>query len=66
MRRAKNPLVTLERYVDKHKNKSEAAKALGISLPYLSDLLRGRRDFSDDMLARIGLRRESHIVSANE
>jgi plasmid maintenance system antidote protein VapI len=33
------------------------AKQLGISQVYVSDLLNRRRDFSDQMLDRIGLRR---------
>ncbi len=34
-----------------------AAKALGVSPGYVSDLLSGRRDFSEAMLAKLGLRR---------
>ena len=34
-----------------------AAKRLGCSEAYVSDLLRGRRGFSDEMLGKLGLRR---------
>jgi len=35
----------------------DAAKHLGCSAPHVVDLLRGRRRFSDAMLAKLGLRR---------
>lgn len=35
----------------------EAAKRLGCSQVHVSDLLNGRRPFSDGMLAKLGLRR---------
>ena len=40
-----------------HGTQQEAASALGISQQYLSDLLLGRRTFSEAMLAKLGLRR---------
>lgn len=33
------------------------AEQLGCSSVYVSDLVNGRRDFSDQMLAKLGLRR---------
>jgi DNA-binding transcriptional regulator YdaS (Cro superfamily) len=34
-----------------------AAKRLGVSGAYVNDLLHGRREFSDRMLKKLGLRR---------
>lgn len=42
---------------DKFKTQGEAAEALEITPAYLSDLLNHRRDISDNILARLGLRR---------
>lgn len=33
------------------------AKAMGVSEQYLSDMLNGRRDWSEDLLAHIGVER---------
>jgi len=52
-----DPLEALRRFVSKHKTQRAAADALGVSRPYLSDILNGRRDFSDPVLERLGLRR---------
>lgn len=54
--KAVDPIAELERFCKRHRTHAAAAKALGISAPYLSDMLNGRRDFSDAMLARLGLR----------
>jgi len=47
----------LERVVAKHGTQAAAAKALHISQAHISDLLAGRRNFTDGMLAKLGLRR---------
>ena len=60
--KTQSPLDTLERVVSKYRNREEAAKAIGISESYLNDLIHERRDFSDQMLERIGLKREYRIV----
>lgn len=52
-----DPLKTLQAFVEKHKTQAAAAEALGVSRPYLSDIINGRRDFSDPVLERLGLRR---------
>lgn len=52
-----DPLKTLRAFVEKHKTQAAAAEALGVSRPYLSDIINGRRDFSDPVLERLGLRR---------
>lgn len=52
-----DPLDSLRRFVAKHKTQGEAADALEISGAYLSDLLKGRREFSPAILERLGLRR---------
>lgn len=56
-------LELLQRTVAKHKTKRAAAEALGISPPYLHDLLQGKRDLSDKILKRLGLSREITITS---
>lgn len=55
--RTKEPLAVLKSFVSKYPTKRAAAQALDISAPYLTDLLYGRRKFSEAMLAKIGLRR---------
>jgi plasmid maintenance system antidote protein VapI len=51
-----NPLERLEAFVAEHATQRAAAKALRISAPYLTDLLKGRREFSAPILKRLGLR----------
>ena len=51
------PLDALKRFVEKHPTQRDAAAALGISSPYLYDLLNGHRGISDAVLAKLGLRR---------
>jgi hypothetical protein len=55
--REQNPLLILEKYVLKAGNQKKAAAELGISAQYLCDLLAGRREPSDQMLEKLGLRR---------
>ena len=50
-------VVRLRALADKLGSQREAAQALEVSEPYLSDILRGRRRVSDAMLAKLGLRR---------
>lgn len=52
-----DPRGVLYNYVDKYPTQAAAAKALGITPAYLSDLVNGRRDLSDKMLTKLGLRR---------
>lgn len=52
-----SPLAALEAIVAKCETKTQAAKRLGISAPYLRDLLMARRDFSPRMLAKLGFKR---------
>lgn len=59
-----DPLTHLQQFVKRHTTQKAAASALGISGPYLGDLLKGRRDFSDEMLDRLGLTRKTMIVVA--
>lgn len=51
-----DPLSTLKRFVAAHPTQKEAASALGISQPYLFDLLKGNRPFSERMLQELGLK----------
>ena len=52
-----NPIDALQREIAKYPTQRGAAKALGISTAYLSDLVNGRRNVSDAMLVKLGLRR---------
>lgn len=52
-----NALDRLHRFVEKYPTQKEAAKALGIKPAYLSDLVNMRRDLSDTILIKLGLRR---------
>jgi plasmid maintenance system antidote protein VapI len=52
-----NPAERLQAFVAKYPTQRSAAEALEISGPYLSDLLSGRREISDAILARLGLGR---------
>jgi plasmid maintenance system antidote protein VapI len=51
----------LRKFVAQHPTQKAAARALGISEPYLCDLLNGRRLFSTNMLDRLGLERQTTI-----
>ena len=50
-------LQTLRAYVKQCGTQARAAKRLKISQPYLSDILSGKRNLSDPVLLRIGLKR---------
>ena len=50
------PLLALRAFVAKYPTQLEAARALAISPPTLSDLLLGRRPFSARVLDALGLR----------
>ncbi len=52
-----NPQLQMERLVSELGSQAAAAAALGIGPSYFSDLLRGRRNVSDSMLRKLGLRR---------
>ena len=47
----------LRKRLDKAGTQTALAKELGISKPYLSDILRGRRDPGPKVLEQIGIRR---------
>ncbi len=53
----------LERRVQAAGSQKKAALDLGISAQYLNDLLQGRRDFSDNLLEKLGLERKIVRVS---
>ncbi len=52
-----NALDRLHKFVAKHGTQKAAAAALGITPAYLSDLVNMRRDLSDTILAKLGLRK---------
>ncbi len=54
----------LHRFVERYPNKKAAADALGITPPYLNDLINMRRDISDQMLEKLGLKRVTRIIQS--
>ncbi len=52
-----NPYEALLAFRAKYRTQTAAAEALGVSVPYFNDMLHMRRDISDNMLAKLGLRR---------
>ncbi len=50
-----DPYEVLDAFVASYDTQREAAEALHISQPYLTDLLQRRRNFSDNMLAKLNL-----------
>ena len=52
-----DPLETLKQFVATYRTQHAAAEALGISEQYVSDLLLGRRIFSDRILEKLSLAR---------
>jgi predicted transcriptional regulator len=56
-------LAALRRFVARYETQRQAAEALGFTQAYLSDLLKEQRPFSDNVLAKLGLRR-TIIVNA--
>ena len=57
-----NPLDELKRIVQEAGNQRAAADRLGISQPYLCDLLLSRRTFSSNMLAKMNLTKHETIT----
>lgn len=51
------PLTALKTLVKREGSQKDAARTLGISQAYLSDILNQRRDFSDRLLRLLGFRR---------
>lgn len=51
------PLAALKTLVKREGSQKHAARALGISQAYLSDILNKRRDFSERLLQLLGFRR---------
>lgn len=52
-----NALDRLHKFVEKYKTQKDAAAALEITPAYLNDLINSRRDLSDNMLVKLGLKR---------
>jgi len=52
-----NPITELRKYIKMHGTQHAAAQALGVSDTFVGYLLRGRRTFSDRVLAELGLTR---------
>lgn len=56
-------LAYLKALVETLGSQKATADRLKVSAPYINDLLHGRREFSDSMLSKLGLRRRE-IVEA--
>lgn len=54
---SKHAPTVLRAFVAQYKTQADAAAALKLSQSYLTDLLRGRRAFSDAVLRKLGLER---------
>ena len=52
-----DPLEELKAFAAKYQRHGDAAKALGISGPFLTDMLKGFRLVSPKVLAQLGLQR---------
>ena len=60
------PIYALQAFVARYHTQKAAAKALGVSQPYLHDLLRRRRTFSIRILKKLGLRRTVEEIGHNK
>ena len=58
-----NPTAALQDFAGRYVTQADAARALGITPQYFSDLVHGRRDVTNAILKKLGLRR---IVVAQE
>lgn len=56
-----DPYRRLVAFCKDYRTKTEAATALGISQPYLDDLLRRRRPITDRVLSSLGLKRTTIV-----
>jgi len=55
-------LSRLHKFVAKYPTQKDAAEALGIKPAYLSDLVNMRRDISERILSKLGLKRAVVVV----
>lgn len=63
---AKQVRATFALYVAGFDTMRAAAQALGVSVPYVSDILAGKRPVSDRMCQSIGLERIHLVIHASE
>ena len=59
-----DPMPVLRQFVKTFPSQRHAAAKLGISQQYLTDILHGRRDFSDRILQAVGLQRVIIVTEA--
>jgi plasmid maintenance system antidote protein VapI len=57
-----NPLKALQAFVDKHESQRSAAAALGVSAPFLTMVLTGKRQISPKILKKLGLYRGTVVT----
>jgi len=53
----RNAEQVLREFVARHGSQIAAARALGISQPYMSDIMNGRRNLSERIMKALGLER---------
>lgn len=52
-----DPIERLQRLTVQHRTQAKAAAFLGITPAYFSDMINGRRNITDSILAKLGLKR---------
>lgn len=57
-----DPMKRLKEFVAAHPNRRTAASALDIKEPYLSELLNGKRPFSEHVLTGLGLEKRAVVA----
>ena len=62
MKKHIEPVEVLRAFVAEHGTQTAAAQALGISEPYLSDMLKGNRAVAESTLTKLGLQKLVTIV----
>ncbi len=65
MKNVIDPVAELNKLIERHGSQMAVAERLGVSSVYISDLVNGRRDFSERMLEKLGLVRVVVKGSAN-
>lgn len=57
-----NPLEKLQAFVGKHDTQRAAASALGVSAPFLTMVLKGKRQIPSRVLLKLGLKKATVVT----
>ncbi len=57
-----DPLTALRAFVGKHETQRAAAAALGVSAPFLTMVLKGKRAMPSKILRKLGLQRDTVVT----